>query len=677
MQLKEETLTIDSEQKAATFRLGCFPAKDYTEFRLFCRRADSVEVEIFDRYEQREGERFKMNQNGHGIWQITVKGDHIGKFYGYRIVPPENDPAFNGTEYLIADPWCKMAATTNHYLQYPKSMIVQREEFDWQGDKPVAPADPRDLVIYEAHLKDLTGHPSSGASMPGTYNGFIEKGIEGGISHLKKLGVNAVEFLPLQKFAYFEPPHNEPIAEGVINTWNFYGRNYWGYMTSFFFVPETIFASDGSIQPGDVTGKSSAAIRELKTLIRELHKNGISVIMDVVYNHVSQYDINPFKFIDREYYFRLNGDGRYISESGCGNDFQTEATMARKVIVDSILYWMEEFHVDGFRFDLANLIDDETLRSIRDEARKINQNVILIGEPWGGGYNPVRFSELGWSAWNDQIRNGVKGSDPKTGKGFIFGDWQWETSRGGLENFLRGTLLDRDNGRFHDASHSVNYLESHDGYTLGDFIRIGLDPQKADKTFQNRNELVKLSETEMRLAKLAALYLFASQGIAMIHAGQEFARTKYIVPQMGVNDIFVKQIDHNSYEKDNETNYLNFKDIKANKSLFDYYVGLIKIRLQSPALRKSPPEALEFQPCHDSLLLVMGIDGSFTDDAYDYVVVLNGNPFAIHKVGLPNGLWEVVASGEFANAEGFDIAANELIVPSSSGFIIRKLRDRV
>jgi pullulanase/glycogen debranching enzyme len=659
----------------AGYSLGCNAGYEYAEFRIFCERANSIEVEIFEKYEDKKGRIFSMNKNGDGIWQLTIKGNYVGKYYGYRITPPANEPGISPKIFPIADPYSKLVTTKNHHLQFPKSLIVIPEEFDWENDTFVIPEDPRDLVIYETHLKDLTADVSSGCSSPGTYLGFIENDIIGGIEHLKKLGVNAVEFLPLQKFAYFEPPHNEPISDGVINTWNFYGRNYWGYMTSFFFVPETMFASDGTIEPDELNGCSQKAITEFKMLVRELHKHGISVIMDVVYNHTSQYDLSPFKYIDRDYYYRLNGDNQYLSESGCGNDFRTESKMARKLIVESIIYWMKEFHVDGFRFDLANLIDRETLIEIRDEARKVNPNVLLIGEPWGGGYNPTGFSEIDWPSWNDQIRNGVKGSDPRGAAGFIFGRWQGEVSREGLENTMRGTLLGRHNGRYHTARHSVNYLESHDGYTLGDFIRIGLNHEFAYKK-HNRDELAELSEDQLQISKLAAIYLFSCQGITMIHAGQEWSRAKVVEPIKGIEDPYVGHLDHNSYEKDNATNYLNFDHLNKNISLFNYYKGLINLRLASPALRKSPPEAIHFWSYHDSFHITCGIQGEFTDDPYDYIISLNGNRNAVHKIMLPEGVWEIVASGDLVTPNGFDIAANELLIHPSSGYILRKLRNK-
>lgn len=660
--------------------LGCRATSTHSEFRLYCPRARSIMLEIFDDYPQTHGRRFPMNRNGGDVWQLTLSGDYRGKLYAYRVVPASDElPEQLASLPVVADPYSRRVVTQNHYLQYPKSVIPEPDDFDWEGDDFVCPADIRDLVIYEAHIKDMTAHPSAGCEARGEYRRFWEtgEGRRGGINHIKKLGVNAVEFLPLQKFAYFEPPHNEPIADGVINTWNYYGRNYWGYMTSFFFSPETMYASDGTTEPGAIIGKTQAAIRELKEMVKALHKEGITVILDVVFNHVSQYDLNPFKLLDKESYFRLTENGEYISHSGCGNDFKTEAPAARQLIADTLLFWMKEFHIDGFRFDLANLIDRETLRQIKKETQAVNPDVVLIAEPWGGGYNPSGFSEIGWASWNDQIRNGVKGSDPKNDKGFIFGKWHWETSREGLENFLSGTLLGHSNGRYHDSMHCVNYLESHDGYTLGDFIRIGLDARRAG-TQHEREEAARLGPAELKLSRLAALFLLAAQGTPMLHAGQEWSRSKVIEAINDVEDPAFGQFDHNSYEKDNATNYLDFGQLlhPCCRQLLNYYQGLIALRLQAPALRKARREDLRFWNYQDPLLLTLSISGAGSGDAYDYIVTLNGNPFGVHTLRLPGGLWEVVASPEMASAQGFDVAAEELSVEASSGYILRKLRNK-
>ncbi|MFU8858896.1 MAG: alpha-amylase family glycosyl hydrolase [Cyclonatronaceae bacterium] len=669
----EVTVTEKTKTHLIYPGLGNRPSEDYTEFRFFCPRASRVYLELFETYDQQSGKRFPMNLNGGGIWQLTLKGNHFGKYYGYRIMAPKDLPNFEHTNELIADPFGLFVTARNHHLQYPKTLILKPEPFDWDDDTFVVPEDHRDLIIYEAHLKDLTAHPSAVAGHPGGYLGLAECGTRGGLSHLKDLGINALELLPLQKFPLYEPAHNEPISEGVLNTWNHYGRNYWGYMTSFFFAPETIFASDGTTKPGAVIGATTAAITEFKLMVKSLHSQGIAVIMDVVYNHVSQYDLNPLKYIDQEYFFRLNPDGTYRSESGCGNDLKTEAPVARQLIIESLKYWMQEYHIDGFRFDLANLIDRDTAELIKKETRAVNPNVVLIAEPWGGGYDPNGFSAMDWAAWNDQIRNGVKGSDPVSGKGFIFGGWQYETSREALENFMTGTLWDGPNGRFAKPEHSVNYLESHDGYTLGDFVRIGYDRSRKDAIVNDISDYTRLSKIELRSAKLAALFLLTAQGIPMLHAGQEWARAK-IIRKTDVDDPNTGLPDHNSYEKDNETNYLNYEEIALNQPLYDYYKGLISLRKSSPALRRSDPDDIDFTEYYDALFLTCIIRGKSSGDNYDYLISMNANNEYEQELHLPEGTWELLVTDQQAGDSAILRMNGMVWLAPLSGLVARKLR---
>ncbi len=666
---KPKSAEFDPRHKLS---FGCRADGKKASFRIFAPRASSIQLELFNNYDDPEGDRYDLEHTGDGIWELQLKGNHLDKFYGYY-VKDSNASDFLQSRYLLADPYSRHVTTTNHFRQYARTKIIKEESFDWEDDQFIPIEDPRDLIIYEAHLKDMTAHSSAKSKYPGSYKGFIDPSTKGGINYLKKLGVNAIEFLPLQKFAGFEPPYRHKTDEGFHNLWNPYGRNHWGYMTSFFFAPETLYASDSSAAIGKVTGRNRLAARELKEVIKNLHKEGIAVILDVVYNHVSQYDLNPLKFIDKSYYFRLDDNGHFLSESGCGNDFKTESPMSRTLIIESIKYWMREYHIDGFRFDLANLIDRQTIDEIRKEARKINPNVVLIAEPWGGGYNPSDFSYRKWASWNDQIRNGVKGSDPIHDKGYIFGHWQGETSREALENFVQGTLHGKANGRFESAEHSVNYLEAHDGFTLGDFIRIGLNPGLLDKVIKDKADHTELSEHELKVSKLAALYLFVSQGITMVHSGQEWGRSK-VIAKTSAPDPRQGKMDHNSYEKDNQTNYLNFDEISINNRLFNFYHGLIALRNASPALRKSNPEDIFFKNTEDPLHLSFHIDGKSAGDSYDYLVSMNANQHDHRILHLPPGFWEMVVSAKNASQYKLAEISGTIKVPACSGVVFRKLR---
>jgi len=660
----------------SSYPLGNTVEDKQTIFRFFSPRSEQVTLIIYREYSDSKPRSFNMVRAQDDIWSLKVKENLTGCFYAFKITAPQGLDHFLYTDKPVADPFCRMAATVNNYRQEPKSLIIEEERYDWEGDEYISIDDPRDLIIYECHLKDMTFDSSARCNSPGTYKGLVEPDQRGGIRHLKKLGVTAVELLPLNNFAYYEPPYNSVTPSGFQNTWNYYSTNYWGYMSSFYFVPETMYANNGTNKHGTLIGTSTDAIKECKDMVKELHREGIAVIMDVVYNHVSQYDQNPLKFMDLEYFFHIDNEGHLRSNSGTGNDLKTYQPISRQLIVESLKYWMEEFHIDGFRFDLANMIDRETIDIIREELLAINPNAILIAEPWGDGYNPTDFSDREWAAWNDQIRNGVKGSEPTKDRGFIFGEWQHGSSRQSLENFIRGTLISSDNGRFNHSTHSVNYLEAHDGYTLGDFIRIGLNPALNHQSIDDKKQLTKLTNEQNNIAKLAALYLFCSQGITMIHEGQEWARAKVISPE-NENDPDVGKIDHNSYEKDNDTNYLNYDEISLNKTLFEYYQGLIRLRKKSPALRKANPDDIKFHIYHDPLHITFSLYGNSSGDSYDYFISLNGNRHHKHEIVLPEGYWELISNQDTAGNATIAIASGSLIVDASSGVILRKLRDSV
>ncbi len=642
-------------------------------FRFFSPLADEVSVEVFNHYEQTSGETYSMSKDDSGFWNyFHPDASIVNKWYGYHIRSHKYSPFFENTEKIIADPWSKLVTSRNHYLGFAKTKIIPDNDFDWGDDDFVSPKDPRDLIIYETHIKDLVAHPSAKTFAQGIYNDFREAQV-GGIAHLKRLGVNAVEFLPLQKFAYFEPPFNQQIEGGVTNTWNAFSKNYWGYMTSFFFSPETIFASDGTLEEKEVVGRSDNAIKEFKQLVKSLHKEGISVIMDVVYNHASQYDLNPLRYAAKNHYFRINDSGNYLNDSWTGNDLNTANPNTRQLIIESVKYWMTEFHVDGFRFDLAGIIDWETIDLIKKEAQKINPNVLLIAEPWGGEYKPAGFSEHGWISWNDRLRNGIKGYDPIHNKGILFGEWHHGNSRFSVENFIRGTLVNAEQGLFQHSGHSLNYLESHDGYTLGDFIRIALNPSNIDRVYKKKASATRLHADELKVSKLAALTLFVSQGITMMHAGQEWARAKVVADTSG-KEKNVGLLDRDSYNKDNETNWLNFNEINLNKELFEYYLGLIEFRKNAPAFRKAQPEEVNFKVYNNPLHITFSISGESTNDPFDYFISLNANPKKTHRIQLPEGKWELIIDSKEVDLKGIKIVQDVYQVLAVSGCVLRKLR---
>ncbi len=654
-------------------KLGWEIKNGKTYFNLFAPRAKIVKLVLFDRYDDYEGREYFMSKDRDGVWSLELEGELYGKYYAYRVDGPKDKTEMFDFDVLIADPYSTAVASKNSYEHESRTLIL-KDDFDWEGTDWVK-IPMNELIIYEMHVRDLTAHKTSGSSKPGTYTGLIEEGIRGGINYIKSLGVNAVELLPIHDFANWEIPYKRHYR-GYYNTWNPYERNHWGYMTTYFFAPESYYASNGTSKFGEWNGTDGRQVREFKELVKAFHKEGIAVILDVVYNHTSQYDYNPFKYIDKKYYFRLDPEQNFHSFSGCGNDLKTERPMMRRLILESVKYWMTEYKIDGFRFDLANLIDEETRKLIIEEAKRINPNVIIIAEPWGGGYDPAGFSKIGWGAWNDQARNGIKGENPFNRQSFIFGKWDYGVNQDVMKRFFAGTLATLG-GLFQTHNHSINYLESHDNYTLGDFIRLAIGKIEKNDVIKNEEKLIKLTPIELKIHKLAALTLFTLQGPIMIHEGQEFARAK-IIAQTDVEDIHIGTLDENSYNKDNETNYINFNHVDWNKELVEYYKGLISLRKRMPQIRNSELSDLDFLADEKNQFCVGYHSkkkaekvGEMTNEV---VVIVNGNRTYAGEIKLPDGEWIVIADGSkiYSDIDAKIVYRDKIIVPPIEGVILIK-----
>lgn len=642
-------------------KLGSFVENGKTYFNLFSPNAEHVSIVIFNKVDDKSGKEYEMTRDENAVWGTSLDGELYGKFYGFNVKHKDKEAV------LCLDPYAKAVASCNTYFTPRKGIVVKEGNYDWQNDNWIQ-RDWRDLIVYEMHVRDMTEHPSSRVIERGTYNGLVEKGKTGGIDYIKNLGVNTIELLPSQEFANIEIPFKDSLR-GKFNTWNPYERNHWGYMTAAFFAPDAYYSENvREIKWNEWSGSDAKAVTDFKDMVKAFHEDDIAVIMDVVYNHLSEYEFGNLKEIDHEYYFRADSSGTYLQESYCGNDLKTERPMLRRLIVESILFWMKEYHVDGFRFDLGKMIDWETIETVIYEARKINPFVVFVCEPWGGGYDPAGFSLRGWGAWNDQIRNGIKGENPNNGHGWIFGNWYGNNSPQRIKSYVNGTLTKDSLGLFQKPGHSVNYLESHDGYTLGDFIRIGLGDVKPDKVIKNIDKNAKLTATQLKLNKLGALFLFTSRGITMIHSGQEFARSK-VLPLTNPNDPHKGMIDHNTYDKDNEVNYINYNHAIMNRELWDYYKGLIDLRKKFQSFRRAKYDEVKFIGVHDSDF-ALGYEVKHEDE--DFVVLFNAHPLKEVVCELPKGNWEVLVNKDKAGINPLATVSGMITISTSSGFVLKK-----
>ena len=630
---------------------GAFLSEDGTEFRIHAPSSNQVQLIIFNNPEDENGTAYEMSSNRNGDWTIFINGLGVGTIYGYRLNGPLNDNSI-----IIADPYSKASITQNSWRHVAKTLVID-ESFDWQGDT-WKNFDMRDLIIYEAHLRDMTRHPSSGTSYPGTYKGFIENDQNGGIAHLKRMGVNAIQLLPLWDYANVEIPYKKQV-DGMFNDWNPYERNHWGYMPTFFMAPESYYASDGSRKVGDWNGASGKAVKELKEMIRELHKNDIAVILDVVINHVSNYDWHPLKFIDRDLYFHLDERGNYISQC-CGNLLDTGNKHVRQYIIESLKYWMLEYHIDGFRFDQAHILSIETAELISNELKSINPEVIIYGEAWDNRSN--EFSEIGWGSFNAHFRDVIRGDlHDYDKKGFLFGSYRPNENKKDLKLIIGGTPK-ISGGVYEMPHHAINFLEVHDDYCFSDFLRLSSGESKEIDLIKDKLSYISLSSRLKKMNKLAAFILFTSQGVPLFHQVQEWGHSK-VIAETKSPDANVFRMDPNSYNKDNETNWVNWNELNQNQDLVDFYKALIQIRKKYPQLRKTLFKDISFYDCKNEFSLGYGFDDAL-------IAYVNGDDKESLEITLPNGVWKLLISTSDQNTSELD--DGKFILEPKSGVLLIK-----
>ena len=482
---------------------------------------------------------------------------------------------------------------------------------------------PVDAVVYEVHVRDLSSHEDSGIKAKGKFLGFTEEGTRNkkghstGLSHLKEMGVTHVQLLPVFDFNALD----ELGEDGAYN---------WGYDPLNYNVPEGSYASD----PKDPASR----IRELKSLIMSLHKNGMGVIMDVVYNHTYDGVTSNFHKTVPLYFHRSSG-GVFTDASACGNETASERRMMRKFIIDSLLFWVEEYQMDGFRFDLMGIHDTETMREIEKALRSVKPDILLYGEGWTGGNSPLHedlrlvkrnISQVpGIGAFNDDIRDGIKGHVFFNEKGgFVSSRGQRESVKLGITgavyhpqvNYRK--ILYTDFPWAQNPGQSINYVSAHDNLTLYDKL------EAANKG--------KSKEVLKDMAKLANTIVLTSQGVPFLHAGVEFLRTKYG--------------DHNSYRSSDKVNALNWSQKSRNIDVVQYYKGLIALRKEYPAFRLRTAEEigkyLSFYGPEDRNFISYTLKDP--NGFYTLLVAFNGGENSF-KLRIPSAHWDVLLDKDDAD----------------------------
>ena len=628
---------------------GAFLRPGGIEFKIYAPSSDIVKLVIFEKVDDESGFEYPMEKLKNGDWTYFLKNAPLGTMYGYRLTGPWNDE-----NVIVADPYSKATVTQNNWRHVAKSLVIDAA-FDWEGDTWTN-IHPRDLIIYESHVRDMTVHKSSNATAKGSYLGFIEKDQNGGIEHLKSLGVNAVQFLPLWDFANFEIPYRQD-ADGMYNDWNPYERNHWGYMPTFFMAPESYYATDGTNEPLAWNGTDGRAISEMKSMVKSLHKEGMAVILDVVVNHISNYDWHPLKYIDKTVYFKLDEQGDFLSQC-CGNLLASDHQPVRDYIIESLKYWMTDYHIDGFRFDQAHLLSAETARFIIDELKKINPNVIIYGEAWDE--KEKEFSEMGWGSFNARFRDVLRGDlHNYDEKGFLFGDFRDKETLENLQALILGTP-----NIYQSPAHAVNFLEVHDDYCLNDYLRLSSRRNSKDDIIDDPMKHIELDDDLLRKNKLGALILLTSQGIPIIHQGQDWAHSQ-IIAETDAHDPNVGKMDRNPYNKDNETNWVNWLEKEQNKELADYYSGLIDLRRTHTEFRHTTKKDFKFQ--------------GLADHALGYVirnriaVYINGENSTAVETDLPEGKWQLIVDNEEVNLNGIRQVSGKISIPPTSGMVLQRM----
>ena len=566
--------------------MGLTSEKGRSTLRVFAPFAVKVEALVYD-FPAAQPYVHSLGSKAGGLWERKFPGSLEGKYYRLRTEQ-------NGKVYEGLDPYAACVTGDGG------KALVQKDE------TPVYPGpsfDASEAVVYEVHLRDLTMDEFSGVKNKGKYLGAAEAGtrhpkhpaLATGLDHIVELGVNAVHILPFQDFENGD-------STSAYN---------WGYMPVNFNSPEGSYASN----PADIS-----RVRETKLMIDAFHRKGLKVIIDVVYNHTAETRATTYNFNAAavDYYYRLNADGTYSNGSGCGNEFRTEAPMARKFLLDSLLHWVREYKVDGFRFDLMGLIDTEAADEIMRALKKEKPDIFVYGEPWKAGASPVKGVEKGsqrgkgFAVFNDGFRDSIKGSVFSIADlGYV----QAARNRDGVMRGIRGAVDDFTDGPLE----TMNYVSCHDNNTLWDRIDLSLK----DEPLPNK----------VAMDKLANALVFTSQGVPFLHAGEEFLRTK--------------KGHENSYNLPDEINRLDWTRKKENFAVYSYYRDLIALRKAHPAFRmKTQAEVRENLKFYEELGLKVRppaiaylLYGDKAGDAWRRILVLVNPEKTPRKFTLPAGNW--------------------------------------
>ena len=616
--------------------LGANWTKEKTTFKVWAPLADSVSLRLYksgDTNDKEVLETLLMREDESGVFSLTIEDDLNGIYYTYVV---ERD----GLKSEASDPYAKAVGVNGE-----RAMVIDLKSTDpegWESDmNPHIAEGITDAVIYEGHIRDLTAADNSGITNKGKFLGLTEtdtktpNGNATGIDHMKELGITHLHILPMYDFASLDEKENAS------------GYN-WGYDPKNYNAPEGTYSTD----PSD----AALRINELKQMIKTLHDNKISVVMDVVYNHVADAAGFSFNKIVPGYFVRTDKRGRLSNGSGCGNDTATERPMVRKFIEESVLYWATEYHVDGFRFDLAGLIDTQTILGVINTVKAVRPDVIFYGEGWSIP-----------TAVNKKVSLAVQKNSSKLPEFAFFNDTLRDLVRGGLfdksKGFASGEVKDERKlikcfeGLYKwckSPDRTINYVSCHDNNTLHDKLRMAC-PDVYE------SEIAKMN-------KLAAAFVFLSQGVPFIQAGEELMRSK-VNSDGTFND--------NSYNAGDNVNAINYSAASDELigGVYDYYKGLIAFRKANRILRLTDRYDVKKTVSRIRSGVGEGLLGFRLrhEDEPEMLVYFNGC-INSRLLVLPYGNWEVYIDADKASAEPLRPARGYATIQPLSAMVFKRHR---
>lgn len=610
-----ETMSSDAFDKEYYYDgfLGCSYHEDHTSFCIWSPTAIDVELLMYASDVSDEYEVYEMTEESEtGTYYARLEGDFKNTPYMYRIFFPDS------TVTITQDPYAQ-AVTVNG----GRSVIVDLDEGipdDWDNDVRPAFANARDAIIYEASVRDLTSNINSGVHKEwrGKYLGLTQEGSRTandyptGLDYIADLGVTHIQLMPLADFVTVDELNNQP-------------DNYnWGYDPMHYNVPEGSYST--------APREPVARLKEMRQMVQALHKKGLRVIMDVVYNHVYEHERHPLNLTVPYYFFRHHSNGVLSNGSGVGNETDSTRLMFRRYMIESVVYWAKEFHIDGFRFDLMGLHDIETLNLIREALDKVDPSILIYGEGWDldtllandkkailrNAYKTPKISYF-----NDQLRDAIRGSDygDAADPGFITGKFM--TEQAVLASFLGGGNLSKRDANIIQAQQLVQYIEVHDNRTLRDKIAM-----------THGEESVHLRKRRQLLGN--AIIAF-SAGMPFFQSGQEFFRTKH-----GIRD---------TYNAGDEINSIDWDLMATNIDAVEYFKGLLKIRKKYPFFTEKHQETFI-----ENVTVIKSdyqiIEVHYHTAEQELIIIFNAQVNDV-EVWIPEGGWRTLARDNKIVADEF------------------------